>query len=400
MFKFKTIIIYAFAFVLISCFVVLILLSPQQIQTIQNAEEAQRIEEEKRMKEEETKRKIEEEEKRRREEEEKRKIEEEKKRIEEEKERKRIEEEESHKFVQPTFVHPRLDTTKFYYDGECREPFKYKRNNKRDLLFHAYYFKDEEVWNKKKTHMKTTFEINKSGIPNATKVFFTYGDWENEELNEVLKNAGYQIIKSDVKLEKGQEFNVAVYRYYEFEKYLLEHKDEYDRVVISDVQDVYWFADGFQTIDPNEFIIMLECDDKRKNKQWCRSIGYHAKYNEKWIRQCFNETIVEDMKKVGQKVINSGFVAGSPERMLEFLKVYNKIMKDRPEKFNIWGLDQSSMIVGDYLGLFNHLNITYITYSQRIGNDMRKRYNYDKENKIIYMRSKKCSPVIRHKVCV
>ena len=53
------------------------------------------------------------------------------------------------------------------------------------------------------------------------------------------------------------------------EKYLLKHKDEFDRVVFADLRDVYWFADGFQTIDPNELVVMLECDDFDENKDAC-----------------------------------------------------------------------------------------------------------------------------------
>ena len=303
-------------------------------------------------------------------------------------------------FVQPTYIHPRLDTTKFNYNGECREPFKYKRNNKRDLVFHSYHFKDEESWNQLKQRFIDAFEINKSGIPNARKIFMTYGDWANDEFKEVVKDAGYEIIKSDIPLKKGEFLNVAVYRFFDFEKYLLKHKDEFDRVVISDVMDVYWFADGFQTIGDDELIVIPECDDFDKdNNKWCRVIGDSLSgYNGYWVKDCFGDDVLNQLEKDKAIVINSGFVAGSTEKVLKFLRIFNQFMMKKIEKLNTWGFDQSAMTVAHHFGLFNELNITLEKNTRRMGNDMRGRYKYDKDEKVLYMLSKKCSPIIRHKI--
>ena len=304
-------------------------------------------------------------------------------------------------FIQPIFKHKKLDTTKFNYEGECREPFKYKNNNKRDLLFHAYYFKNEEDWIKQKERLITTFEINKSGIPNVTKVFFIYGNTIFSGLKETLESFGYQVIKSDVNLKKDDYLNVAVYRYFDFEKYLLEHQNEFDRVAITDVKDVYWFADGFSTIDSNELVMMNECYEKRRtNKMWCRQFGKGrlSSDNEKWVKQCFGDKVLNEMKSKKGRVINSGFVAGSTEKMLKFLKIYNGIMKDHIDKLNVWGLDQSALNVAYHFGYLDTIDIKLETVSQRMANDMKGRYHYDKENKIVYMLNSKCSPIIRHKM--
>ena len=304
-------------------------------------------------------------------------------------------------FNQPTFKHPKLDTTKFNYEGECREPFKYKKNNKRDLIFHSYHFKSKRDWFNIKNDFKTTFDINNSGIPYATKVFITYGNLYIDDMNKTLQKYGYKVIRSDIPLNKEEYLNVAVYRYFDFEKYLLKHKDEYDRVAITDVRDVYWFADGFQTIDPNELIVIPECDDfDEKGEQWCRKAGDGplSGYNNDWIKNCFGEEILKEMEKTKPIILNSGFVAGSTKNVLKFLRVYNQFMMDNIEKFDIWGFDQSAMTVANYLGLFKDLNLKLEKNTQRIGNDMRGRYKYDKEEKVLYMLSKKCSPVVRHKV--
>ena len=104
------------------------------------------------------------------------------------------------------------------------------------------------------------------------------------------------------------------------------------------------------------------------------------------------------MNLLHQRVVNSGFFAGSPEKMLQFLKMYNKLFREREDKLNNWGLDQAAINVAYHKGLLNYLNVTYITSEQRMGNDMRGKFHYDINMKVLYMYSKKCSPVIRHKV--
>ena len=39
--------------------------------------------------------------------------------------------------------------------------------------------------------------------------------------------------------------DAAIYRFIDFENYLKENKDKFDRVAITDFRDIMWFADGF-----------------------------------------------------------------------------------------------------------------------------------------------------------
>ena len=113
-----------------------------------------------------------------------------------------------------------------------------------------------------------------------------------------MKYYGYTIIKSNETVIKGEYFNAAVYRFFEFEKYLMDHQNEFDRVALTDVKDVYWFADGFQTFDSNEFLMFNECDDfDNNNPFWCRQFGYRPRsnWNEKGVNECFGKEILDEI---------------------------------------------------------------------------------------------------------
>ena len=238
-------------------------------------------------------------------------------------------------------------------------------------------------------------------------MFFTYGDEIEPGFYKMLESYGYEIHKKGIELPNGEKLereNLVVHRFFDFEKYLEEHINEYDRVAFTDVRDVYWFADGFSTIDPNELIFMAECEDHEETKEMiCTRSGYTKKISgstDIWISRFFDKNTTEFIKKKHGVVLNGGFVAGSPKKMLEFLKIMNRVMREHIGNHkNLWGLDQATLNVIYHSGMLNHLNVTVDTYTQRIGTNMHHCFNYDKQNKIIFMISKKCSPVIRHKIC-
>ena len=56
----------------------------------------------------------------------------------------------NYSFVQPSYVDEKLNLSNFNFEGKCREPFKYKPNNKRDLLFTGIKYDNTWVWKKDK----------------------------------------------------------------------------------------------------------------------------------------------------------------------------------------------------------------------------------------------------------
>ena len=62
----------------------------------------------------------------------------------------------------------------FNYKGKCSNPFKYKQNNKRDLLFNTLYYNDINQWNKDKEEIKEAIELSHNTILNVTKIVYIY----------------------------------------------------------------------------------------------------------------------------------------------------------------------------------------------------------------------------------
>ena len=202
-------------------------------------------------------------------------------------------------------------------------------------------------------------------------------------------------MKSERKVKQGDEFNVAVYRFIEFEKYLKEYKAEYDRVAITDIKDVYWFADGFQTIDPDELILMPESYEKTSDQ--IEHYTYRQDgFNDMWMKHCYGNEFYQYLSKNNKDVINVGFVVGNIHKMLKFLEVFNKEIRDNSHNFNFWGFDQAIMNYIVYSGKLKHIDIKYEGGTQRIGMDQKGGFDYDISKKKLMMKSSGCSPVTRH----
>ena len=75
-----------------------------------------------------------------------------------------------------------MNLNNFNYEGKRREIFKFKPNNKRDLVFSALYYRDKDKWKQHKETTIQTLSINKSGIPNAKKILAVYGEEPEKDL--------------------------------------------------------------------------------------------------------------------------------------------------------------------------------------------------------------------------
>ena len=211
---------------------------------------------------------------------------------------------------------------------------------------------------------------------------------------------GYKIIRSDVKLDKKKHKHIVSQRYLDFEKYLKEHQDEYDRVVFADLRDVFWFADGFATISPDEFILMHECEDFGNYLLRCLSFKRmrNSNANYEWVRKFYGKEIATHFREKEFLIINGGFVGGNTQKMVQFLSVICNELKQKPEYLYEWGYDQATTSYIYNTGKLDFIGITTNTMTQRLGWDNERYYRYDYEKKSLHMNSNGCSPIIRHKL--
>ena len=300
-------------------------------------------------------------------------------------------------FKQPTFSNKKFNTTKFNYENECRNIFKYKPNDKRDLIFSSYTF-HKNGWTKTKKMITTTMSITQSGVPNATKILYLYGEPPMENFKEFLKSFGWEMYISPFSSQMSSSSDAAIYRFIDFENYLKENKDKFDRVAITDFRDIMWFADGFQCFSDKEMFINKECDGIPFH---CNNYKFPNTKNGEWLRDTYGEEVLEQFAKESKDVLNVGFILSNTTQMLEFLRIYNNVVKTQQSKnLKYWGLDQATLNYVYHSGLLNHLNITLGVASQRFAFDLHgKNTRYERREKVLYdTNSNNCSPVIRHKI--
>ena len=304
------------------------------------------------------------------------------------------------KHVNQIYENERFNLENFNYKDNCNFPFKYKPSNKRDLLFNSIFYRTKKQWKKHKSQIQQAIGLSNKTIGNATKILYLYGKVKDEEFEQMFTENGYKIIDSEMKFSTKDKKFIVSQRYLDFEKYLREHQNEYDRVVFTDTRDVYWFADGFATISPDELILMLECDDLGNFTMKCLSFGDMNKKeaNYKWMTKFYGFDIYNDLYNRNVPIVNGGFIAGSVEKTLKFLEVMNEQLNQKPEFLFKWGYDQATLNHVYHTGKLDFLNITMNTITQRLGFDLKKKYRYDSESKGVYMNSNGCSPIIRHKM--
>ena len=306
-------------------------------------------------------------------------------------------------FHQPfnkNFENQYFNLNNFNYSGVCSNPFKYKPNNKRDLLFNTAFYDDKESWDNHKEEIQLAIEMSHHTIPDATKILYLYGNVDDKEFEDMFTKNGYKIIRSKVVLDKKKHKHIVSQRYLDFEEFMIEHQNEYDRVIFADLRDVYWFADGFATISPDEFILMNECDDLGKYMMRCLSFRKmtNGNANYRWVNKFYGENIAKELKAKESLIVNGGFVGGNTQKMLQFLSIMCNQLKQKPQYLYEWGYDQATMSYIFNTGKLDSIGIIINTITQRLGWDVMRYYKYDKNLKALFMNSNGCSPVIRHKL--
>jgi hypothetical protein len=91
-------------------------------------------------------------------------------------------------------------------------------------------------------------------------------------------------------------------------QFLREHRQNYDRVFLTDCRDVYFQADPFSWNLPRGLHLFLEDASNKIG----RSI-----HNENWLKTQFNQTVFDELK--GETISCAGTVMGDTASVLEYL---------------------------------------------------------------------------------
>lgn len=299
-----------------------------------------------------------------------------------------------YKFTQPSYSDKKINLKNFNYKNKCREPFKYKPNNKRDLVFTGMRYTDMKKWKEHKQTIEYTSRLMKNTIPNARKVCVIYDD--NDEMKRFLKECGYEPYLAKIKEEEKSEINAAIDRFIQLSNYLKEHEGEIDRIALIDVRDILWFADGFQTVSDDEVMFTKECIYYSEVNKVCNT--YPQRLNSWWLRITYGDRIVEKFENENKEIVNVGFIIGGIKPFRQLLNVFVDEIHFKNEYLKHTGIDNAMLNYLYYTERFKEINVTVNTYSQRFAFTRRGGYDYDSEKKSITMTLDGCSPIIRHKL--
>ena len=297
-------------------------------------------------------------------------------------------------FVQPSYIDELLNLSNFNFSGKCREPFKYNQNSERDLVFTSIHYRDKAKWEKDKKKIIVAGKIMKNTIPHAKRVCVIYE--RNRDVEEVLKESGFEVRMANHFHVNPRRVNAAIDRFIQLHYYLNENVGKIDRVALIDSGDVFFFADGFQTVSYEEVMFTLECSSKSSFKMNC--VTYPHFQNDVWLKSIYGKDVVEKYKRERYIIVNVGTIIGGIRPFCELLQVFLDEIERKRYFQRRWGIDNAML---NYLyreKKFEGINITVNDHTQRMAFVTRGGYSYHRKWKTITDDYDGCPPIIRHKL--
>ena len=278
------------------------------------------------------------------------------------------------------------------YEKECSKYFKYKENSERDIVIFAYTYRPT----------KNFFEIFdiiidsfKHSVPRAIIASVIPQKDKNSKGAKLLENYGIKLIP----FESYEDYNIVTSRYIAIYNFLKNNSNIYERVFLSDIDDVFMFRDIFSTFNEEEIIINKQCfkfESEDCNKLFPIDEGW---YIESYIKNANNsEKDLELIKDIGKdkinpQVINGGIIFGGTKKVIQFLKIFNEYIN--PNKAKYFGYDQVLITLLVSKKKFDSIGLKVEQCTQRICFMSDVKYNLN-TTKIIH-RQNICSPIVLHK---
>ena len=288
--------------------------------------------------------------------------------------------------------YPGYNNLQLNYDKECSKYFKYKKNSKRDIVIFAYTYRPEKKFCQIFDIIIDTF---KHSVPRAIIAAVIPQKDKNSRGAKLLKKSGIKLIP----FENYEDYNIVTSRYIAIYNFLKNNSNLYERVFLSDIDDVFMFNDIFSTFNENEIVINKQCfkfesEDCNKlfpiDERW---------YIESYIKSQNNtEKDLELMKdirkdKINPQVINGGIIFGGTKKVIQFLKIFNDYIN--PNKAKYFGYDQVLITLLVSKKKFESIGLKLERCTQRVCFMSDVKYNLN-TTKIIH-RQNMCSPIVLHK---
>lgn len=286
--------------------------------------------------------------------------------------------------------YPKLNDIKLNYYDKCGEFFKFKPNNKRDLVMFAYNSINYKYYSERSLLIYNIIDSIKKNIPNVKIVCFVQNNSNIDLIIQLLRKHNVLIIKR----KKFLNIELVSSRFlYEYE-FLKKNINSYDRIIHADLTDIVFLSDIFRTIKSDELIMNKECGINSylgKNG----TLILNDTSNREWLITSFgnNKTLLNILKQINPVVINAGLIMGDSKEYLKFLTIM--IKNFNYIKASNYGYDQILLNVLYYTGELNKINIKLDLCTQR--SCLLPKLIFNTKNKELYYNTTGCSPILIHK---
>ncbi|EKE37726.1 hypothetical protein ENUP19_0219G0050 [Entamoeba nuttalli] len=286
-----------------------------------------------------------------------------------------------HKYNNATLTRlPFIDLPHFNYNGKCGELFQYPPSSQRDLIMYSHAH--SPLWNIQQFEIEQTLTIMRASLPNVTAVVFTIGEIPLEFSN-LMKRFNVIEVPGDIKYENWNGVNARIPLALE---YLKNHQNQYDRVIWSDLRDVFYFTDIFKTFSSNDLYWLAESTGTK-------NFTFYNRYPHfVWMLNFKGKKMTKKFMENGNVGLNGGLGMGGIHKMIQFLNKWNDLIEF--EYVSKWGYDQTLLnllTLNEFVSNNLHLSIEKCTQRMCFIPDQLS-FN----NGVAYYPSG-CSPIVTHK---
>lgn len=291
-----------------------------------------------------------------------------------------------------TGKYPGFDNFQLNYENECSKFFRYSRNSKNDIVIFAYTYRPEKQFLNVFDNIIDSF---RHSVPEATIASVIPKKDLYSEGASILRKYGIKLIP----FEGYENYHIVTSRYIAIYDFLTNNTNQYKKVFLSDIDDVYMFSDIFSTFNEDEIIINKQCH--KFESEDCHLL---FPIDERWFNRSFiqnNNNTIKDLEliknisknEINPHVINGGIIFGGIQKVIKFLKIFNEYVN--PSKAIDFGYDQVLITLLVNKKKFDSIGLKLEHCTQRICFWLNVRYNMN-TTKIIY-RQNLCSPIVLHK---
>jgi len=230
-----------------------------------------------------------------------------------------------------------VNKMKLSFGGLCSKYYTEPPSTKRDLLLFSFKEGDDEFFRRTNLTLSTIRPV----MPNVSVKIFTFGPL-SERTKKLFASVNAEILDNG---DKYQDYAIVNSRFFVCYDYLSSHRNEFDRIIFSDIKDIIFFNDPFLGVSASKLRLTAECFNL------ANSFCLNHNIIDPWTRRFYDPQTVRWFNQNNFKYLNAGTLHGGIGPMIEFLKKF--IARFERRFIRDWGYDQTLLNIEYYRGNLN-----------------------------------------------